>query len=330
MSIRNGFGRFRIQGWELFLLTALVVIMATNSALSPDYLRVSNQINLLQLSIEKVIVALVMTFVIINGEIDLSVGSMMGLAACSFGWLFQSGVPASLAIVIVLFIGVAGGAFNALFVTRFGLPSLVVTLATLIGYRGLARVLVEDRGISGFPEWFNALGQQGLVGPVPFALIAFAILFAISWVILHRTGFGRKTYVIGTNRSVADFAGIDTARHKAMLFIASGTISAFAGLLYTARVGAVRGDIAFGFELDIITIVLLGGVSIFGGAGTLVGTLLSILIVLNLRNGMALMNITGHIQTGVIGVLLIASVLAPRIDIARLFGRRAPLKEDVS
>jgi len=174
-------------------------------------------------------------------------------------------------------------------------------------------VLVEDRGLTDFPDWFDALGQQGLIGPVPFALIAFAVLFGVLYVVLERSGFGRRTQVIGTNREVADYAGIDTARHKMILFVASGTISAFAGLLYAARVGAVRGDVANGFELDIITIVLLGGVSIFGGTGTMLGTLLAILIVLNIRNGMALMNITGHVQTGVIGLLLIASVVAPRL-----------------
>ena len=127
--------------------------------------------------------------------------------------------------------------------------------------------------------------------------------------------------LIGNNRSVADFAGIDTARHKMILFIASGAIAALAGLLFAARVGAVRGDVANGFELDIITIVLLGGVSIFGGSGSLMGTLLAALIVLNLRNGMALMNVTGHIQTGVIGILLIASVIAPRLNLSFLKDR---------
>ena len=208
-----------------------------------------------------------------------------------------------------------GGALNGWFITRVGLPSLVVTLATLSGFRGLARVLVEDRGLTDFPDWFDALGQKGLIGPLPFALVAFAVLFILLFIVLERSGFGRKTQVIGTNREVAEFAGIDTDRHKMILFIASGTIAAFAGLLYAARVGAVRGDVANGFELDIITIVLLGGVSIFGGTGSLIGTLLAILIVLNIRNGMALLNITGHIQTGVIGLLLIASVIVPRLKI---------------
>jgi rhamnose transport system permease protein len=313
----------RLSGWERLLVALLAAIVALNAALSPEFLTVGNQINLFQLSVEKIIVALVMTFVIINGEIDLSVGAMMGLAACAFGWMVkEQGIAAPAAIGIALLIGVAGGALNGWFVTRVGLPSLVVTLATLIGFRGLARVLVEDRGLTDFPAWFDALGQQGLVGPVPFSLIAFAVLFALAYVVLEHSGFGRRTQVIGTSREVADYAGIDSRRHKMALFVASGTISAFAGLLYAARVGAVRGDVASGFELDIITIVLLGGVSIFGGTGTMLGTALAILIVLNIRNGMALLNITGHLQTGVIGLLLIASVLAPRLR--RGPGRPAP------
>lgn len=312
----------RLQTWEGFLVCALIFIVLMNTVLSPQFMTLGNQINLFHLSIEKIIVALAMTFIIINAEIDLSVGSMMGLAACAFGYLFQAGVDPVLSIGIVLLIGVVGGAINGFFITTIGLPSLVVTLATLIGFRGLARVLVEDRGITDFPDWFDALGQQGLIGSVPFALIAFFLLFLILYVLLQRSGFGRQTYVIGTNREVAAFAGIDTGRHKMILFMMSGLVSAFAGLLYAARVGAVRGDVALGFELDIITMVLLGGVSIFGGSGTLVGTLLAILIVLNLRNGMALLNITGHIQTGVIGILLIASVLLPRVNLAALLDRQ--------
>ncbi|MBL4813704.1 MAG: ABC transporter permease [Rhodobacteraceae bacterium] len=312
----------RLQSWEGFLLCALILIILVNSSLSPQFMTVSNQVNLFQLSIEKIIVALAMTFIIINAEIDLSVGSMMGLSACAFGWMFQQGMPSGAAILICLIIGAMGGALNGWFIAKVGLPSLVVTLATLIGYRGLARVLVEDRGINDFPEWFDALGQKGLLGPIPFANIAFVVLFIILYIVLQRTGFGRKTYVIGTNREMADFAGIDTARHKLILFTGAGLIAAFAGLLYAARVGAVRGDVALGFELDIITIVLLGGVSIFGGTGSLVGTLLAVMIVLNLRNGMALLNITGHIQTGVIGLLLIGSVVAPRLNLGKLLRRQ--------
>lgn len=311
----------RLKSWEGFLLAVLILIILVNASLSPQFLTLSNQINLFQLSIEKIIVALIMTLIIINAEIDLSVGSMMGLAACAFGFMFAMGVPAWAACILVLFIGTIGGALNGYFIAYVGLPSLVVTLATLIGFRGMARVLVEDRGITGFPDWFDALGQQGIVGDIPLALLIFVLLFVVLYIVLQRSGFGRKTYLIGNNREVATFAGIDTARHKLILFTASGTIAALAGLLFAARVGAVRGDVANGFELDIITMVLLGGVSIFGGRGSLVGTLLAILIVLNLRNGMALLNVTGHIQTGVIGTLLIASVIGPRINLSASFGR---------
>jgi rhamnose transport system permease protein len=200
----------------------------------------------------------------------------------------------------------------------------VVTLATLIAYRGFARVLVEDRGIGGFPDWFNALGQQPLLGPFPLAMLIFFALAATFYVALERTAFGRMVYFIGANRDVAEYTGLEVRRVKAVVFVLSGTVASLAGLLYAARVGSVRGDVALGFELDIITIVLLGGVSIFGGSGTMVGTVLAILIVLNIRNGMALANITGHLQTGALGVLLILSVMVPNFRdwAARGFARR--------
>nr|MCH9845807.1 ABC transporter permease [Alphaproteobacteria bacterium] len=168
-----------LKSWEGFLLACLVLIIITNSLLSPEFLTLGNQINLFQLSIEKIIVALFMTYIIINAEIDLSVASIMGLGAVAFGFMFQNGVPAQFACVIVLFIGGLCGAFNGFFIAKIGLPSLVVTLATLIGFRGLARVLVEDRGVTDFPEWFDALGQTGFIGIIPFSLVSFAFLFIL-------------------------------------------------------------------------------------------------------------------------------------------------------
>jgi rhamnose transport system permease protein len=311
-----------LRSWEGLLLLILIVTVAINTAMAPNFLTVQNQINLFQLSIEKIIVALVMAFIIINAEIDLSVASVMGLSACAFGWLFQAGVPAPLAIVLCLSLGVLAGAFNGFWIAYAGIPSLVVTLAMLIGFRGLARVLLEDRGIGDFPDWFDALGQQPLIGPLPFALIVFFALLIVLTVVLQRTGFGRLVYVIGNAAEVARYSGVVVARVKLILFVMSAAVAALAGLLYAARVGSVRGDVGLGFELDIITMVLLGGVSIFGGKGTLYGVFLSIMIVLNLRNGMSLANITGHVQTGVIGILLIFSVLGPNLlQYARRFAR---------
>jgi rhamnose transport system permease protein len=295
----------RLGTWEGLLLVILLVTVSVNAALVPQYLTLQNQINLFQLSIEKIIVALAMTFIIINAEIDLSAASVMGLSACAFAIMVQSGVPAGLAILLCLALGALAGGVNAFFIAYAGIPSLVVTLAMLIGFRGFARVLLEDQGIGNFPDWFNSLGRDAFLGPFPLSLVTFAVLFVLCAIILHRTGFGR-------------YSGVRVKRVKAILFVGSGVISALAGLFYAARLASVRGDAATGFELDIITMVLLGGVSVFGGRGTMVGVLFSILIVLNLRNGMALMNITGHIQTAVIGILLIMSVLGP--NLAERFG----------
>ena len=303
----------RLKTWEGMLALLFLATFAGNVILAPEFLTLQNQINLFQLSIEKIIVALVMTLIIINAEIDLSVASVMGLSACAFGYLVTGGFPAGGAIVVCLAVGLVAGMVNALLIARAGIPSLVVTLAMLIGFRGFARVLVKDQSMGNFPLWVTHLGQDALLGPLPLSLVLFLVLLVGLGVLLHRTGFGRQIVVIGTNAEVARFSGLNVARVKTVLFLMSGFIAALAGLLYAARLGSVRGDAGTGFELDIITMVLLGGVSIFGGKGSMSGVVLSILIILNLRNGMALTNITGHIQTGVIGVLLIASVLIPNL-----------------
>ena len=302
-----------LKSWEGMLAVLLLLTLSYNALRVDDFLTLQNQINLFQLSIEKIIVALAMTLIIVNAEIDLSVASVMGLSACAFGTLVAAGWPAGAAIVICLGLGLLAGLINATLTARVGIPSLVVTLAMLIGFRGFARVLVKDQSLGGFPQWFTHLGQKGLIGPLPLSLILFVLLLVGLGLLLHRTGFGRQVLVIGANAEVARFSGLNVARVKFTLFLMSGAISALAGLLYAARLASVRGDAAYGFELDIITMVLLGGVSIFGGKGSMTGVVLSILIILNLRNGMALSNITGHIQTGVIGILLIASVLLPNL-----------------
>ena len=302
-----------LKSWEGFLAIILLVVVIVNSLLSESFLSIENQINLFVLSIEKVIIALIMAKIIINAEIDLSVASMMGLSACALGWFVESGMSMTMALIASITIGAVGGAFNGFWITVVKLPSLVVTLAMLIGFRGLARVLIGDRSIKMFPQWFEDLGQQPFIWHIPLSMMIFILFLICVVIILEYTGFGRHIYTIGINQNVALYSGINVARVKMLLFIFSGIISAIAGILYAARLGTVRGDMGLGFELDIITIVLLGGVSIFGGSGSIYGVILSILIVLYLRNGMSLSNITGHLQTGVIGVLLILSVLIPNV-----------------
>ncbi|MBA3236258.1 MAG: ABC transporter permease [Chloroflexi bacterium] len=306
------FGR-RLRSWEGLLLVILLVVVAVNASIAPGYLSVQNQVNLFQLSVEKAIVVLAMTFVIVSGEIDLSVASVMGLAAVVVATLSSQGTPTEVAIVVALLVGALCGLFNGFWIAIVGLPSLAVTLAGLIGYRGVARLLIEDRSVGGFPAWFEDLGQQPIVGPFPLALIVFAVLLVGATVLLRSSAFGRYVYVLGNSQEVARFSGVRVARLRLSIFTLSGFVAALAGILLAARLGAVRGSTAEGFELDIITMVLLGGVSIFGGRGTMPGVILSILLILNLRNGLGLANVTGNTQTGVIGVLLILSVLIPNL-----------------
>ncbi|MBN9026661.1 MAG: ABC transporter permease, partial [Rhizobiales bacterium] len=209
--------------------------------MSPHYISGSNIINLFQLSIEKIVVALIMALLIINGEIDLSVASVMGFAACLLAYLTSQGVGMPLAITAALLGGLAAGCINGFFVAYVGLPSLVVTLAGLIGFRGLARVLLEDRAIGGFPQWFTDLGQKAFLGPLPFALIVFVAVLLVAVAILHLSTFGRKIYVIGNGVDVARYSGVAVARVKFSLFLMSGFIAALAGVLYAARLGSVRG-----------------------------------------------------------------------------------------
>ncbi len=303
----------RLKSWEGLLLVILIAVVLFDAVSTPHYLQLQNIINLFELRIEEIIVALAMTFIIINAEIDLSVGSVMGLAGCMVAFLWQRDVPFGWCLAAGLMVGVITGAFNGFMISYVGLTSLVVTLAGLIGFRGFAHVLLENNSVGNFPDWFDKLGQQPFIGPFPLAIIIFVVLLVIAIVILQWSGIGRYVYVIGNNREVARYSGVNVRRVKMILFIMSGIVAAFAGLLLAARLGSMRGDTAQGVELEAITMVVLGGVSIFGGSGSMIGVFLSILIILNLRNGMGLLNITGDTQTGVIGALLILSVLIPNI-----------------
>ena len=319
----------RLKSWEGLLLIILIGVIILNAVFATGYSGSQNQINLWWISIEKAIVVLAMTFVIINGEIDLSVASVMGLSAVVVAILWEQGVPVEIGILVALLVGLGIGLFNGFWVAIVGLPSLVVTLAGLIGIRGLAFMLIEGRSIgnqaTAFPTWFEDLGQQplsdfvGVLGSipvidrVPFAMFVYFGLLILAAVVLGRSGFGRRTYVIGSNKDVAQYSGVDVRRHKMAIMMISATTAALAGVLLAQHLGAVRGSTAFGWELDIITIVLLGGVSIFGGSGTMLGVFLSTMLVLNIRNGLGLNNVPGHTQTGVVGLLLILSVLLPNM-----------------
>ena len=341
----------RLRSWEGLLLLILAVVILLNTVLTPNYLigdqGVQNQVNLWWIGIEKAIVVLAMAFVIINGEIDLSVASVMGLSAVVVAVLWEAGVPIEIGIVVALLAGLIVGLFNGFWIAVVGLPSLVVTLASLIAVRGLAYMLIEDRSIgnapNAFPTWFEDLGQQPLsklVGAldaapvldrVPFVIFVYIGLLILAAVVLGSSGFGRRTYVIGSSKDVALYSGVGVRRHKVTIMVISAVTAAFAGILLASHLGAVRGSTAIGWELDIITIVLLGGVSIFGGSGTMLGVFLSTMLVLNIRNGLGLANVPGHTQTGVVGLLLILSVLVPNlIERYQAWARRRSLAHEAA
>ncbi|GHO51090.1 ABC transporter permease [Ktedonospora formicarum] len=306
--------RKSLRTWEALLLLLLVLVIILGSSLSPFFLSLSNFSLIISDVMEKAIMALAMTLIIISGEIDLSVASVLGLASVVLGVSVRAGIPLELGMFLVLLLGAGAGLLNGLAVTRLGLPSLVVTLGTLGLYRGLAYVVLGDQAVSNFPAAFTTFGFGTIPGTlIPWTLLVFIVLAVLFGIVLHWSGAGRRIYAVGNNKEAARFAGIRVDRLKLALFMLSGIIAALAGILFTARFASARADNAIGFELDVVTIVLLGGVNIFGGRGSLLGVILSLIIIAMLHNALGLAYISGDIQNTVIGALLIFSVLGPNI-----------------
>jgi len=302
------------SSWDALLIVLLILAIVLGTTLSPYFLTAFNISLLTKDLMEKAIMALPMTLIVISGEIDLSVASILGLSSVVLGVTTNAGIPLWLGILLVLLLGAAAGLLNGLLVTRLGLPSLVVTVGTLGLYRGLAYVVLGDQAISNFPAAFTNFGFGDVPGTlIPWPFVVFALLALVFLVVLHRSWIGRQIYAVGSNKEAARFAGIRVARLKLALFVLSGLFAALAGIIFTARFSSARPDNALGFELDVVTIVLLGGVNIFGGRGTLVGVILSLFVIGAVRNALGLANISGDIQNIVVGTLLIFSVLGPNI-----------------
>jgi rhamnose transport system permease protein len=327
-------GAGRLAGllrWETLLAAVLLALIVLGTLVSSAFLTNRNVSNLMSALIEVAIMSLPMAFVIIAGEIDLSVESMAGLSSSVLGFLFAAGVPIELGIPIVLAIGAAGGLLNGLLVTRAGLPSLVVTLGTLALFRGMALIVLGPRGISGFPDWFTTFGFNAIPGtPVPWTLIPYIVLALVLGIVLHRTWIGRQLYATGKTVAAARFSGVRVARLKLLLFVMSGTVAALAGVILSARFASARADLGQGMTLTVVTIVLLGGVNIFGGSGTIPGVVLAAATLAVLGNVLRLTNVSAELQSIAIGLLLIVSVVIPtfahqaRSAVDRVRGGRPP------
>jgi rhamnose transport system permease protein len=300
----------RLATWEsfLFVLTGVSLTYATLAV--PNFVTSFNLSQTIAGASERALIALPMTLLIIAREIDISVASILALSSVVFGVAVRDGAPIQIAIAFAMVTGAAAGTINGVLVTWLGLPSLVVTLGALAMFRGIGYIILGSGSVNEFPDAFtdfgiNTIGQT----PLPWTIAPFLLLAPIFVVVLQRSSIGRRIYAIGGNPDAARYAGVRVDKIRLSLFVVSGLVCAIAGVVFTARLANARADNAVGLELDVITIALLGGVSVFGGRGKLTGVFLALILIASLRNVLGLRQIGGDAQGTVIGMLLIVSLL---------------------
>ena len=305
----------RFPNGERALAMALAVEVLLFSAIAPQFATLGNFFEITRLSVELGLLALALTPVLITGGIDLSVGSMMGLAAVMFGVANRDwGLPIPIAAIVSLITGAAGGGLNAILIARLGIPPLIVTLGTFSLFRGIAEGITHAAvNYTGFPATFLALGQGYLWGAVPAQLPIFLLVIAGYVVLLHRSVIGRALYAIGFTQAGARYAGIPVARRLGLVYVLSGVISSLAAIVYVAHLGQARSDAGNGYELDAITAVVLGGTSVFGGRGTILGSVLGLFAISVLRNGLRLAALPSELAGVLTGALLLATIAIDRL-----------------
>ena len=297
---------FSQEGILFIIMLASVLFLATRT---DKFLTIDNLLQQGRFMTEVGLIAIPMTYIIITGGIDLSVGSILGLTAIVLGWTWQElGFPLELAIITGILSGTAAGLVNGLFIVRVGVPPLIMTLATLALYRGLAEGISEAKSARGYPEWFFELGQGEFLG-IPTQLWLLIIAVIIFGIILARTRLGRALYAIGNNETGARFSGLAVNRYLLLIYTFSGFMSAIAGYIFVSRVSTTRSDMGMGIELDVIAAVVLGGTSIFGGTGSIAGTIIGVVLIQLLKNGLALTGVTSDATIIVIGSVLIFAIL---------------------
>jgi rhamnose transport system permease protein len=303
--------------WESGLVLVLIAVLIFGAVRSPSFTDPSTVFYLGINTGYIAIMALPMTFIVMTGEIDLSVASMLGLSGATVGYLWHHGWGIWPAFAVALLVGLAGGALNGLLVARAGLPSIAVTIGTLTLFRGLAEVLLGSLTVPGvgdrqFPDSLTNIGAESLPGvQLSWSLLFFIVLAVAFGVVLHFTPLGRSMIAIGLQPEAAQFAGIRVNRIKFGLFVLSGLLSAFAGILLTMQNASVSYSAGTGLELNVIAIVLFGGVSIFGGRGTILGVVLSVAIIGSLQMALTQLNVSPDKQNIVTGALLLISVIVP-------------------
>jgi rhamnose transport system permease protein len=301
-----------LMRWETLLLVLLGGTIAFGAAVSPYFLQSSNFFYICLNVGEIAIMALPLTLIVVTGEIDLSVASILGLSGVLMAELFKHGWPIWPAMILAVVLGALLGVVNGFLVTRVGLPSLAVTIGTLTLYRGIAQGILPTDTIGGFPTNLASIGVIPIPHThIPYSIAFFAVLAVIFGVVLHSTPLGRAIFAIGAAQEAAFFAGIRVKRIKFWLFVLSGTLSGFAGVLWTLRFASARYDAGTGMELFVVTIVLLGGISIFGGRGTIAGVIVAVAVLGCLQTALTADLMPAQDQTIVVGALLLASVIIP-------------------
>lgn len=303
----------RLKSWETLLLAVAVAIFIFNSFASPYFLNAWNLSDATFNFTEKAMIAFAMALLIIAGEIDLSVASIIALASTAMGAAVQAGAGTPVLIIVGISTGLICGAFNGVLVTRWGLPSIVVTIGTMSLFRGISYIVLGDQAYRGYPSEFSFFGQGYVWWVISFEFVLFAIIALIYAVILHQTNFGRAVYAIGNNPTAALFSGIRVQRVKFILFLMTGLMSGIAAICLTSRLGSTRPSIAFGWELEIVTMVVLGGVNILGGSGSIPGVIIAAFVMGLVTFGLGLLNVPGIVMSIVIGMLLIGVIALPRV-----------------
>ena len=304
--------------WEIILVLLLLVVVGGFGATTEGFLDFYNLSDSTFNYSEKALIALAMALIIIAGDIDISVAATVALSSVMMGLAKNAGAGPALIVLVGLGSGALCGALNGFLITRFALPSIVVTIGTLSLYRGTALVILGDGAITGYPAALSTLGNGyigDLVGlpwlqiPIEFAI--FVLMAVAVGVLLHKTIIGRRIYSIGANPIASRYSGIAVNRYRLMLFIFIGMIAGLASVLLTGRIGSTRPNIAMGWELDAITMVILGGVSINGGSGSLLGVVLAIIVLGMFTFGLQMMNVPGIVMSMILGGLLIVSMIVP-------------------
>ncbi|MFE6170072.1 ABC transporter permease [Viridibacillus arvi] len=300
--------------WEWLLVLILIGVMVLNTLLSPYFLNVTSLRDATMIFLDKSFIVFPMAFIMIMREIDISVGSTVALSSVMMATAYNVlGMPMEVAVIICLLVGALCGLVNGLLITKFPeLSAVIVTLATMILYRGIAYIILEDQASGNFPEWFGFFGWGYIFG-VPFILIVFVIIAVVFGLLLHKTSFGRRVFAIGHNDVASKFSGVNVNRTKLIVYTLAGVMAALTAVFLASRMGSTRPNIANGYELDVIAMAALGGISTAGGKGRLIGTVIAIFIIGYLQYGLGLINIPSQTLMIIIGTLLLFAVIVPKV-----------------